>query len=482
MSKRLLAVSSAAPPAGLMGWTRDRGSFRDPSGFIFRHDGDLYRQVNASFGPQFRRLIETGLYDELASHRLLVPHEEVDVRLADAPPAATVLKPQLIDFISYPYEWCFGELKAAALLTLEVQRRALSHGMVLRDASAFNVQFEGVRPVFIDTLSFGDYTEGEPWAPYRQFCEHFLAPLALVALVDPSLGQLTRIHLDGIPLRLASRLLPLRTRFSGGLLTHIHLHAKSLIVGPEQHQHRGGRTRARQMSKTAMLGLIDSLKRTVNGLSWTPPETLWSTYTDHSNYSEGAHTDKQALVARYLEGIGSRGPIRTIWDFGANTGTYSALAAKTGASVVSFDVDHASVESHYRACVARKDSRVLPLLLDLTNPSAAIGWHHQERHSLEERGPADVVMALAVVHHLAIGNNVPFADIARFFASMCRWLIVEFVPKEDSQLRRMLELRPNMFDHYTSAAFEDACGAFFRVAESVLISESGRSLYLMERR
>jgi len=466
-----------------MEWTRDPGSFRDPSGFIFRHNGSVYRQANASFGTQFRRLIDSGLYDELVRHRLLVPHEEVDLRIPDAPPAAAVLKPKPIQFISYPYEWCFGQMKAAALLTLDVQRRAVAHGLVLRDASAFNVQFEGAAPVFIDTLSFGEYQDGEPWAAYRQFCEHFLAPLALMSYVDPSLGQLARVHIDGIPLRLASELLPMRSRFSGGLLTHIHLHARSLIHGPRQHEQWNRPAPTRRMGKTAMLGLIDSLTRTVQRLSWSPPETLWSTYTDHSNYSAGAHADKQTLVAQHLDRISNGSPIRTIWDIGANTGTYSALAAqRTDAAIVSFDVDHASVERHYRACVERRDGRVLPLVLDLANPSSAIGWHHRERRSLEERGPADVAMALALVHHLAIGNNVPLLDVARFFAAMCRWLVVEFVPKEDSQVRRMLEFRPNMFEDYTQPAFERAFATYFRLCDSAPVAESSRSLYLMERR
>jgi len=465
-----------------MEWSRDPGSFRDPSGFIFRHHGSLYRQVNASFGSQFRRLRDSGLYDELVRHRLLVPHEEVDLRIPDAPPAAAVLKPKPIEFISYPYEWCFGQLKAAALLTLDIQRRALTHGLVLRDASAFNVQFVGAVPVFIDTLSFGEYQDGEPWAAYRQFCEHFLAPLALMSRVDPALGQLTRVHIDGIPLRLASELLPLRSRFNGGLLTHIHLHARSLIVGPQQHGGSHRRAPTRRMGKTAMLGLIDSLTRTVQRLSWDPPETLWSTYTDHSNYSTGAHAHKQTLVTQHLDRIAIGTPIRSVWDIGANTGTYSAIAAQRAAAVISFDVDHASVERHYRACVGRRDEKVLPLLLDLANPSAAIGWHHRERRSLEERGPADVAMALALVHHLAIGNNVPLPDVARFFAAVCRWLIVEFVPNEDSQVRRMLEFRPNMFEDYSQPAFERAFGTYFQLCDAAPIAESVRSLYLMERR
>src|SRR5687768_6819073 len=187
------------------------GSFRDPGCFLFRRDGTLYRQVNASARNDFEALSSSGLYQDLTERGLLVPHRQVDLSLADDPDAIAVIAPEPIAFVSYPYEWCFGQLRDAALLTLEAQLRALERGMVLRDASAYNVQFRDAHPVFIDTLSFGRYVEGEPWVAYRQFCEHFLAPLALMSATDVRCAQLLRHYLDGIPLDLASALLPTRS-------------------------------------------------------------------------------------------------------------------------------------------------------------------------------------------------------------------------------------------------------------------------------
>ena len=205
-------------------------SYRDPSGFVYRREGVLYRQINHSFRDSFDHFIKSGLYDELVADELLVPHSDADRSLAATDDAYHVIQPRVVPFISYPYEWAFSQLKDAALLTLDIQRRALKRGLVLRDATAYNVQMADGRPVFIDTLSFGRYTEGEPWVGYRQFCQHFLAPLALMAFVDPSLVELSRTHIDGIPLALASKLLPVTSRLRPGVLMHLRWALSFVLV------------------------------------------------------------------------------------------------------------------------------------------------------------------------------------------------------------------------------------------------------------
>ncbi len=463
-----------------MRWSRDLGSFRDPSGFVFAFDGVVYRQVNAGFGASYRRLKTSGLYDDLVRDRLLVGHEELTLQLPEAPPADAILRPEQVPFVSYPYEWCFTELKAAALLTLEIQRRALARGMTLRDASAYNVQFIATQPVFIDTLSFGEYAEGQPWGAYRQFCQHFLAPLALRAHAHGSLGDLARIHMDGIPLDLATSLLPSRSRFSPGLLLHLHLHGRS-VVKASNGSRVGSPPPGRGMGRAAMLGLLDSLDRAVHRLSWKPPETLWSSYAAHSNYSGPAQEDKRRIVGEMIGTVASRSRLRMIWDVGANDGAYSSIAATTGAHVVAFDSDHAVVDRHFRS--ARDcGSSVLPLVQDAANPSPGIGWNNTERKSLVERGPADLALALALVHHLALGCNVPLESVAALFSRLCRYLVIEFVPKEDSQVQRMLAVRDDLFEHYTQAGFERAVSPHFSIVRSDRVAGTVRTLYLLERR
>ena len=452
------------------------GSFRDPSGFVFRHEGVLYRQVNARYRLHYDRLIESGLAADLIARGYLIPHEEVHLAVAGAPSAYRILKPTLIPFVSYPYEWSFSQLRDAALLTLRIQALALKAGMSLKDASAFNVQFLNGKPILIDSLSFEVSEDGQPWVAYKQFCQHFLAPLALMAYRDVRLNQLLRAYLDGIPLDLASRLLPVRTRLVPSLLMHLHLHARAQrkyaadqgVAAPER----------RTMSRTARMGVLESLAGAIKKLRWKPAGTEWVDYYEATNYSEPAMAEKERLVAGMLDELKPE----MVWDLGANTGRFSRLASARGIPTVAFDVDPAAVERNYLAGTRSGDGPILPLVADLTNPSGAVGWAGSERMSLQQRGPVDTALALALVHHLAIGNNVPFPDIAAWLADIANRVVVEYVPKSDSQVQRMLASRVDIFDDYTPAAFEAAFEPHFIVIRKQPIVGTGRVLYLLRNR
>jgi ribosomal protein L11 methylase PrmA len=450
-------------------------SFRDPSGFVYLRDGVLYRQVNGCYGAAYEQLMASGLYHRLVERGYLLPHREADLDKAATADACKVLEPERIGFISYPYEWCFSQLKDAALLTAGIQKQALSHGMSLKDCSAFNIQFRNGRPVFIDTLSFEPCREGEPWVAYRQFCQHFLAPLALMSRVDVRLGQLFRIYIDGIPLDLATALLPWRSRFSLGLFTHLHLHARS-------QRHFAGKQVARsrlKMSRQALVALADHLETTVERMQWIPGKSSWSDYYASTNYESQAFAHKSELVAGFLRELNPRP--RQVWDLGSNTGYFSRIASAQGIPTVSLDMDPACVESNYLECVRNGETNLLPLWLDLTNPSAGLGWANEERISWIDRGPADVVLALALIHHLAIANNVPLSRLAGFFGRIGRFLIVEFVPKADSQVQLLLSTREDIFPGYTQVEFEKTFGRNFTILRAVAIPGTERTLYLMEK-
>ena len=453
------------------------GSFRDPSGFLFRSDGVLYRQVNERYRRSWEALHESGLYAALTDAGLLIPHTEVSTDLAPMQPAYRVIRPEPLPFISYPYEWSFSQLRDAALATLRIQDLALERNLTLKDASAYNIQFRDGRPVLIDTLSFEPYDEGTPWVAYRQFCQHFLAPLALMAFVDVRLGQLLRVHIDGVPLDLASRLLPTRTRLRFGVLTHIHMHARSQTRHADSAA-TGSAAPAARVSRLGLRGLIDSLRSSVTKLSWRAGGTEWGDYYDDTNYSKPGAEHKAELVRKLL-GVASPA---TVWDLGGNTGVFSRLAVDAGAHVVSWDVDPAAVEKNYRHLREEGPRPLLPLLLDLTNPSGGIGWANEERMSLAERGPVDLVMALALIHHLAISNNVPLPRIADFLATLAPSLLIEFVPKEDSQVQRLLATREDIFDDYTPAGFEAAFARRWETVEVHPIRDGVRTLHLLRRR
>lgn len=448
-------------------------SFRDPSGFMFAIDGVFYRQINRQYQENYQFLMESGLYETLAKDGLLVPHHEVDLKPVKHESAYKVIQPERVSFISYPYEWSFSQLKDAALVTLEIQKRALEFGMSLKDSSAYNIQFHHGRPVLIDTLSFEIYQEGEPWVAYRQFCQHFLAPLSLMVYRDVRLSQLLRVYIDGIPLDLASDQLPTRTRFKFPLLLHIHLHASS----QKRFASREIKTN-KKMRKVDLLGLIDSLESAVKGLLWSPGGTEWGDYYNGHNYTPQGLEHKSQLVSEYLNIIQPQ----LTWDLGANTGLFSRLASEKGFPTVAFDIDPAAVERNYLECKTNREGNLLPLLLDLTNPSPGIGWGNRERLSLIERGPADAVLSLAMIHHLAISNNVPLNQLALFFRELCSWLIIEFIPKSDSQVQRLLTTRADIFPNYTFEEFERIFTKYFKIHRCESILDSERFLYLMEGR
>lgn len=469
-------MAQTANGSGMAGM-RDRdgvlsASYRDPSGFVFRRDGWLYRQVNRCYTDHYDRLHASGLYDALTTEGLLIPHQEVDIPAEVPETAYKIIAPDTLRFVSYPYEWCFSQLKDAALLTLRVQEIALAHGMTLKDSSAFNVQFRWGKPMFIDTLSFEIYHEGDVWIPYRQFCEHFLAPLGLMLFSDIRLSKLMRLNLDGIPLDLASTLLPFATRFKLPWYLHIHLHARF----QQRHAATSLHGKNRRMSKMQLMALLDSLAGAVRALKWEPRGTEWADYYTDTNYTEDGFQQKRQIVADFLDAVKPT----TAWDLGANNGLFSRLASEHDIFTVAFDSDPAAVEQNYRICRERNDPHLLPLLIDLTNPTPSVGWANRERMSLIERGPVDAVLALALIHHLAISHNVPLPKVAELFSRIGRTLIIEFVPKHDSQVQRLLASREDIFEDYTQEAFERAFSRYFRLRQQQSIRDSARVLYLME--
>ena len=442
-------------------------SFRDPSGLLFFKDGILYRQVNIVGKENYDELMNSGLYGTLTKNNWLIKHEEA----GRSENVYKIVKPEIINFISYPYEWCFSQLKDAALLTLKIQKKALEFGMSLKDASAYNIQFKDGQPILIDTLSFEKYEENKPWVAYRQFCQHFLAPLALMSYKDIRLGQLLRIYIDGVPLDLASSLLPLSTYFKFPLLSHIHIHAKTQNYFSDKQLN----TKKHKLSRHNLLVLIDSLESSIRNMKWNPKDTEWADYYNFTNYSDRAFSEKEKIVDDMLATTNPR----MVWDLGANIGLFSRLASRKGMMTLSFDIDPAAVEKNYREIKQSKEKNILPLLLDLTNPSADIGWANKERMSFCSRGPADLAMALALVHHLAISNNLPFSHMASFFSKICKHLIIEFVPKSDSQAQKLLKSRKDIFLNYDRDSFEREFRKFFSIEKISEVKESERVVYLM---
>lgn len=457
---------------------RISSSYKDPSGFVYTENNEIFRQVNKCYKPDYDLLIQSGLYDSLVQKGLIVSHQEISTDENPENPMYKILKPTMIDFVSYPYEWSFSMLKDAALLTLQIQKESLNFGMSLKDASAYNVQFQNGKPVFIDTLSF-EKNNDKPWVAYGQFCRHFLAPLLLMSECDIRLQSLLKNYIDGVPLDLASRLLPLKTRLNFGIMMHIHLHAAMQSKYEDSSKATNNavdKVGQSSLSVQQKIAITENLIALVNSIKWKPQNTEWGDYYSFTNYSDDAMKNKAALVSEFVDRINPS----TCWDMGANNGYFTRIAVNKGIKSAAFDIDPVAVEKNYMYIKKENELNLLPLLMDLTNPSPSIGWNCEERDSLVCRQTPDLVMALALIHHLAISNNVPLLKIAEFFAGICKFLIIEFVPKSDSKVKLLLSTREDIFAEYDVANFEKYFSSCFSILEKQQIKDSDRILYLMK--
>lgn len=450
---------------------KENSSFRDNSGFIFWENGEIFRQVNPCYKEEYDMLMTGGLYEKLISKNWLVEHREVEPRDG----AYKIIKPEKLDYISYPYEWSFSMLKDAALLTLKIQKIALKYDMSLKDATAYNIQFtSNAKPIFIDTLSFEKFKE-TPWVAYAQFCRHFLAPLLLMSYTDNRLQNLLRDYIDGIPLDLASKLLPVKTKFNPSILMHMHLHSQKSV---QLEGNSSVNVKALKMSKKQQIAMVENLKDLVKSIKWNPKGTEWGEYYTFTNYSDDAAKQKHDIVSKFIDEVQPG----NLWDLGANNGFYTRIASGKNISAIAFDIDPIAVEKNYLSVKNSKERNILPILSDLTNPAPAIGWANKERMSFMEKGGADVVMALAIIHHLSISNNLPFKKTAEFFSKIAKNLIIEFVPKTDSKVKILLSTREDIFPDYDEKHFEETYREYFDITEKIKISGSERTMYLMRKK
>ena len=458
----------------------DAGSYRDPSGRVYEVGGEIYRAVMERAAPEFAHLRDSGLLAKLAGKGRIVATEEVDhtVLREAGVEAPMVLRHARIPFVSYPYEWSFPLLKAAALLHLDVQVEALRHGMSLSDASAYNVQFRGVKPTFIDVLSFRRYREGEVWAGHRQFCEQFLNPLLLRAYLGISHNAWFRGGLEGIETAHLARMMPLWRNLSFNVLSHVTLQARFQAKAMADTAGGVARARAVRLPKLAFERMLLSLRQWIAGLE--PKDTgatVWQHYAENTTYESDEQQAKRRLVSEFCAKVKPK----TLWDVGCNTGDYSEVALASGAGrVIGFDFDNGALERAYARARA-KTLDLLPLFQDGANPSPSQGWANGERKSTAARGGADAMMALAFEHHLAIGRNVPLDQVVDWLIAMAPTGVIEFVQKSDPTVQQLLALREDIFPGYTQEAFEQAILRRARIVKSERVSAAGRTLYWYER-
>ena len=465
---------------------RDPGSFRDPAASVWIGAGRTFRALGRSASDNFDWLKRSGAYERLTRDHGLLPGEPLAgepgllPETDDAPSAVRWLEHPTVPFVSYPYEWPFALLKRAALAHLDLHIAALEHDVTIIDGTAYNVQFLGPKPVFIDTPALVPYADGDFWQGYKQFCEQFLAPLTIAAKLGVSYNAWYRGALDGLDIEAVARVLPMRAKMLPGIFAHIV--AQAMLMRGERKRIRTGADRAGRlprMTKARLVALLQGLRRTVSRLEVdTRRVTDWGGYEHSNSYTDAATAAKLGVVGEF---VGREKPA-LVWDLGCNTGRFAASALAAGASrVIGFDTDEVALE----LAVQRADRECLdflPLYGDLANPSPGNGWNGAERKSLADRRPADAVLALAVVHHLAIGRNIPLAAVIDSIVSLAPRGVIEFVPKSDPMVVAMLSTRQDIFADYDLPTFRAELAKRARTIAELPLPGSTRVLFTFEGR
>jgi ribosomal protein L11 methylase PrmA len=460
---------------------RAPGSFRDPDSSVYREGRRILRGLRGGAAEGFRRLRACGLLEELVAEGRLVPTRELPQQFASALGAQyeMVVEHDRIDPITYPYEWSFGALRAAALLHLDVQLRSLADGISLCDASAYNIQFRGARPLLIDAGSFRIYREGELWLAYDQFMRQFVAPLLIASAAGVAFQPLLRGLPDGVPLEDLARLLPFSSKLRPRVLLHVVLPA---LLQRHAAHHLAGRAarqvRQHSLPRPRLRAMLEQLRGWIAALSPVRRGGVWLDYEANTSYSDAARRAKRDFVTHF---VATTRPARLL-DVGCNTGEYSALSLTSGArEAVGFETDSDAIEAAYRRA-AESRLAFLPLYQDVANPSPAMGWRLTEREALRERLASDAVLALAVVHHLAIARNLPLAEVVAEIVACAGQGVIEFVDKADPMVQRLLVLRDDIFPDYNVAAFERALESCALIVRRTALEGGTRLLYWFERR
>jgi hypothetical protein len=459
--------------------TFDPGSFRDRHARIFSRNDDIYRGLSQAAHDAWRQLSATSFFDRFTKSGGLVGTREVP--LPSVPQAdgwAAVLQHDRIPFISYPYEWSFGMLKDAALLQLDLVLAAIDEGMILKDGSAYNVQWRGAGPVFIDVSSFWPLRPGEPWAGYLQFCQLCLYPLLLQAYKDVPFHPWLRGSLEGISPSACDAMMSARDHLRPGVLLHVHMQARAQasMAGTSRDVRRD--LQRAGFNAALIRANAARLRALVAGLAWNASTSTWSDYADTHSYGDA---DAAAKV-EFVRAAAAAAPRRLVWDLGANVGVFSRIAADQGAYVVAIDGDHLTVERLYRRLAEAGDRRILPLVMDLSDPSPGLGWRHAERAVIEGRGRPDLVLALALVHHMVISANVPLEEWMAWVTGLAREVVVEFVGKDDPMTERLLRNKDDQYREYTRESFERLLASHMDIRATLPLQGGSRVLYHAMRR
>ena len=460
----------------------DGGSYRDVAGRIYHSNGKIFRTISNYGVKNYQAIRDAGLLDDLQAKGFIVASRELSKQQqtklgGDALQAAFVLEHERIPYISYPYEWSFEQLKAAALHHLDLQLYCFDKKFVLTDATAYNMQFIGGRPIFIDALSFKPYQQGEFWQGQGQFSMQFLYPLLLWMKLGIPYHSFVKGNLEGISALDLSAMLRLKHKFSLNMLFHLVIPAKlerQAINQPDKMIDSA--KRKKELRPQNYRNFLLSMRHWIAKFNNPQQKTTWSDYEIEQVYDNTELQAKRDFVKKFVQ----KTKPKMLFDIGCNLGGYSVLARESGAEyVVGFDFDAGAIDVAYQR--SQQVDNMLPLLFDAANPSPSLGWFENERKSFLARADADALVALAFEHHLVIAKNIPMEDFMDWLMKLARQGVVEFVPINDETIVKMLATRENIFPDYTQKAFEDLLSSRAKIIDKQVVSASGRILYWYER-
>ena len=454
----------------------EAGSFRDRSARVFYADNEVLRSLTDESYTAWKKVVKTPFFQQRMQQRQIVETSELALEESRAfelhEDVVAVLKHARIPFISYVYEWPFAMLRQAALLHLELLMEAVDSGFILKDASPYNVQFVGSQPVFIDTASFVPLHPGEPWLAYRQFCELMLFPLLLQAYRGVDFQPLLRSQQEGISATQFLQWLRGCDLLRPGVFSHGWLHSLLEKNAPSTSTSTVRDLQSSGFDSGLIVRMLRKLKKLVAGLRWVPRQTQWTQYDQSLPHV----ADDLRAKSEFVRSVCLRKHRQLVWDLGCNDGRFSRIAAESASTVVAMDQDHACVENLYNSLEATQ-STILPLRIDISNPSPAQGWRGRERTRLEDRGQPELVICLGLIHHLVIAANVPLPEVIDWLASLGAELILEFPSKQDGMVQALLRNKRDQYTDYSVASLETELQRHFSLQQQVKLPSGERTLY-----
>jgi hypothetical protein len=448
---------------------KEPSSFRDPDSILEFDSKFYYRKISINYLPHYLHFKNSGLKDKLIEESYILPFEEIIDESPNIGFANQVLKTEKIPFISYPYEWSFSQLKAAAIKTLKINLIALNYGMILKDASMFNVQFIGYKPIFIDLGSFEIYKNNSLWVGYQQFCRHFLAPLLLASYKDFRLIKLLLVNLDGIDLSFVRKLLPIKSFLNSGVFLHIILNTSGVKTTSNKKI---------KLKEQGLKSILVHLTDTIEKLKLKNKNSEWADYYNNTNYSDRGLLQKASIIETFIKEVN----VTTALDVGANDGKFSKLLSNSSIYTVSADIDELAVEKNFIDALRDENDNLLSLHLNLANPTPSIGWDNTERKSFYDRAKFDLVLALAIVHHFVITYDLSFEMIAEKFSQIGKYLIIEFPLPEDEKVQFISRNKPSQFSNYNIENFKSAFEKYFLELDNKFIESNSRVIFLYAKK